>query len=194
MGHSGDVAELIGFEIAVHRVDMADAPAKNDKPAPAPEKAKKGGMGMVIIAGAAMLVLGAGATFFFLHSHKTSAAAAAPAAEAKPEPPKFTVHLEPFTVNLADVEQNHFLRITMDLGLEKAPAGADKGKEGAGDAIPTARIRDAVLSVLTVGKADELLTSEGKEKLKQDLLKAIDDKAPEIGVKEIYFTEFIVQR
>jgi flagellar basal body-associated protein FliL len=37
--------------------------------------------------------------------------------------PKYIAHLEGFTVNLADPEETHFLRVTMDLGFDRLPDG-----------------------------------------------------------------------
>ena len=106
--------------------------------------------------------------------------------------PKYLVHLEGFTVNLADPEETHFLRLTLDLGIDRLPGGVDKEK--AASVLPVPRIRDSVLSVLTVCKADVLLTSEGKAQLKKNLLEALNRNVPELGVREVYFTEFLVQR
>jgi flagellar FliL protein len=106
--------------------------------------------------------------------------------------PKYLVHLEGFTVNLADVEETHFLRVTMDLGIDRLPDGAEKEKAAA--AMPVGRIRDAILSVLTLCKADMLLTAQGKAQLKKDLVDSLNRNVPELGVREVYFTEFLVQR
>lgn len=101
------------------------------------------------------------------------------------------VHLESFVVNVADPEENRFLRIGIDLGLEN-PLPTKDGKGGAGD-LPIARIRDCILSVLSTWHSDALLSPEGKQKLKDELLRALRDRVPELGVKEVYFTEFLVQ-
>jgi len=106
--------------------------------------------------------------------------------------PKYIVRLDGFTVNLADPEETHFLRITIELGIDHLPEGADKAKPA--QSLPVPRIRDAILTVLTVCKADQLLTPEGKAQLKKNLLDALDRAVPEMGVREIYFTEFLVQR
>jgi flagellar protein FliL len=106
--------------------------------------------------------------------------------------PKYLVHLDGFTVNLNDPEETHFLRVTMDLGVDRLPEGADREKGTT--LLPVARIRDSILSVLTVGKADVLLTSEGKIQLKKNLVKALNQNVPEVGVRDVYFTEFLVQR
>jgi len=105
---------------------------------------------------------------------------------------KSVMHLEPFVVNLADPEENRFLRAGIDLGLEKAlPSKEGKGGEGE---IPLSRIRDCILAVLSTWRSDALLAPEGKEKLKQELVRALGARVPELGVKEIYFTDFLVQR
>ena len=102
------------------------------------------------------------------------------------------MHLEPFVVNLADTEDNRFLRVAVDLGLENAlPAKEGKGGEGE---VPTARIRDCILSVLSTWRSDALLAPGGKQKLKEELIRALGACAPELGVREVYFTDFLVQR
>lgn len=104
----------------------------------------------------------------------------------------YTVHLEGFTVNLADREDNHFLRVTLDLALDHLPPGTQTEKPSA--KLPMARIRDTILSVLTECKSDVLLTPDGKNQLKKRLMEALNRDVPEIGVRDIYFTEFLVQR
>jgi len=99
------------------------------------------------------------------------------------------LHLEPFVVNLTDPEENRFLRVGIDLGLEKPLAG--KGKEGD---VPIARIRDCILCVLSTWRSDALLAIDGKQRLKDEILRALQERVPELGAKEVYFTEFLVQR
>ena len=97
-----------------------------------------------------------------------------------------------FVVNLADPEENRFLRVGIDLGLEN-PLPAKEGKGGEGE-VPTARIRDCILAVLSTWHSDALLAPEGKQKLKDELVHALRERVPELGVKEVYFTDFLVQR
>ena len=161
---------------------MADESKSTAKP---PEPAKKKSKAPLLVILLVLLGGGAGTAWFFLHHSKT--------AEAAPEvkTPEFVVHLETFTVNLADPEEGHFLRVTIDLGLGHPPKGA--AERNYGD-FPVARVRDAILSILTVGKADVLLTPDGKVQLKHDLIQALQDTVPEADVRNVYFTEFIVQR
>jgi flagellar FliL protein len=105
---------------------------------------------------------------------------------------KGTLHLEAFVVNLADPEENRFLRVGIDLGLGYPPP-AKEGKGGDG-AVPTARIRDCILAVVSTWHSDALLAPEGKQKLKDELVHAMQERVPELGVREVYFTDFLVQR
>lgn len=142
-------------------------------------------IGIVLLA----IIGGGGSAWFVLQRGRTTEASKPVEVSAAP---KYLVHLEGFTVNLADPEETHFLRVTMDLGIDRLPEGAAKDKVSA--ALPVGRIRDAILSVLTVCKADALLTSEGKAELKKSLVDSLNHKVPELGVKDVYFTEFLVQR
>jgi flagellar basal body-associated protein FliL len=149
----------------------------------APESKKSKGFVWIILVALVALV-GGGVAWYFLHSNKPTQAAPEETA------PKYTVHLESFTVNLADPQESHFLRISIDVGLGK-PLKASK--EGESD-FPTARVRDAILPVLASGKGDVLVTPEGKTELKKAILSALQQKVPEIDARDIYFTEFLVQR
>ncbi len=104
------------------------------------------------------------------------------------------LHLESFTVNLTDPEESRYLRLTIHLGLASSKHEEEEEEEEAEALSPTARIRDTILGVLTEWKSDELLESEGKAKLKEQLTVALQKRLPELGVKEVYFTDFLVQR
>jgi flagellar basal body-associated protein FliL len=96
-----------------------------------------------------------------------------------------TLHLEAFVLNLADADQRSYLRVGIDLGLSREPK-----REAAA---PVAQVRDTILGVLAEGKVDELLTPAGKARLKDNLLRALRERVPELGVEEVYFTEFLIQ-
>ena len=99
------------------------------------------------------------------------------------------LHLDTFVLNLADPEAKAYLRVGIDLALK----GAVKSKEEDGEP-PVAMVRDTILGELSLAKPDELLTAGGKAKLKSSLLQALRERAPELGVQDIYFTEFLIQR
>jgi flagellar FliL protein len=106
---------------------------------------------------------------------------------------KAVMNLESFVLNLADPEEGRFLRVGMTLGLEN-PLPAKGGKEEESGVVPTARIRDTILGVLSTWHSDALLAPDGKQKLKEELVRALRARVPELGVKEVYFTDFLVQR
>jgi flagellar FliL protein len=105
---------------------------------------------------------------------------------------KAAMNLESFVVNLADPEEGRFLRVGMTLGLEN-PLPAKGGREEE-SWVPTARIRDTILGVLSTWHSDALLAPDGKQKLKEELVRALRARVPELGVREVYFTDFLVQR
>jgi flagellar FliL protein len=105
---------------------------------------------------------------------------------------KAVMHLDSFVVNLADPEESRFLRVGIDLGLE-SPLAA-KGGRGEETEVPTARVRDTILGVLSTWRSDALLAPDGKQKLKEELVRVLRGRVPELGVREVYFTDFLVQR
>jgi flagellar FliL protein len=107
-----------------------------------------------------------------------------------PPPPLTIVHLENFIVNLADTDRDAYLKVGIDLGVRNTLKPDKDGKTN----IPTPEIRDAILSVLTIYHSADLLTPEGKTKLKQNLVEVLDKKVPALGVREVYFSDFLVQR
>jgi len=135
--------------------------------------------------------LGFGVWWAFIRTRPVS-----PADQVQSGPVKAVLPLESFTVNLADPEEGRFLRTTLSLGVDgELPAvtkGENKGVETGGVTIAT--IRDSILTVLAQCKSEDLLLPEGKLKLKADLIKALNRDVPALGVQEIYFTEFLVQR
>jgi flagellar basal body-associated protein FliL len=130
-----------------------------------------------------VVLAGCGAGLFWFRHHKTPPPA---------EHPKVTtvMHLETFTVNLADEDQHTFLRVGIDLGL--AGEGV-KPKEGE-TTEPPAPIRDVILGVLMATRSADLVTVEQKQKLKEQLLQRLNERLPLLHVQEIYFTEYLLQR
>jgi len=97
-----------------------------------------------------------------------------------------TLHLETFVLNLADRNQRSYLRIGVDLGLNRELKRTET--------VPVAQVRDTILGVLGEAKVDDLMNTAGKTRLKQDLLHALNERMPQLGAQEIYFTEFLIQR
>lgn len=200
---------------------MSDNQNNSGSPDAAGE-AKKGGKKVLIIGIIGVLLMAAGAGFYFWRASATSAAEA-PAkkkggkkaqaeepsegetAEAKEgdhkggesklkdslpndEDVKEVVELPPFIVNLADTEQARYLRMTVSLGV----GGAEEKSEKPDNLFMT-RVRNAMLTVLSDKKSEDILSVEGKSKLRKELLQAAQAASEEPEVHAIYITDFIVQ-
>jgi len=140
------------------------------------KKTNRGGFSVVL----PMLIL-AGVGIWFWANHGTESS------ESQSGQVRSTLHLETFVLNLADTDQRSYLRVGIDLGLnQEAKRGEDVG--------PVAPVRDTILSVLAEAKVDDLMTSAGKTRLKENLLHALQQRVPQLGVEEVYFTEFLIQR
>lgn len=169
----------------------------------ADETKKKKGKGKTIVIIVLLVVLlgGAGGGFYFWRSSvaasaKNKKASAAPeekstgektTGESSDSDVKKIIELPPFIVNLADTEDARYLRMTVSLGV-----GGDEISEKP-DQIFTTKVRNAMLAVLTNKRSDEVLSAEGKTKLRKELLKAAQDASEEPQVKAVYITDLIVQ-
>jgi flagellar basal body-associated protein FliL len=126
------------------------------------------------------LLLAVSGVSVWLFSERSTSAAGGAATES-------TLALEMFVVNLNTTGQRAYLRVGITLG------SAQSFQHNKPDAIPTALVRDTILSVLASAKPEELLKAEGKRQLKDELLKALQERVPRLAIDNVYFTEFLVQ-
>jgi flagellar FliL protein len=157
---------------------------------------------IVVILGASVATAAvAGGIFFLMKSGKLALGAAAGQAgpgEASGEP-GHPIVLEPILVNLADEGGHAYLRLGLTLDVEGEAAKAEGGADGkgAGDGkTPSEQalaVRDTVLAVLGQQTSAWLLGPDGKEHLKIELKEALAKHNPQLKVKDIYFTDFLVQ-
>jgi flagellar FliL protein len=101
---------------------------------------------------------------------------------------KKVIDLPPFIVNLADTEQARYLRMTVSIGI-----GGEGGENEKPNQLFLTRVRNAMLAVLSDKKSEEILTIEGKTKLRKELLGAAQAASEDPEVLSIYITDFIVQ-
>ncbi|MFY9647938.1 MAG: flagellar basal body-associated FliL family protein [Terriglobales bacterium] len=125
------------------------------------------------------VVLGAGGIGLWLSSQRSTSASEGAV--------EVTLPLETFVVNLTGSGQRAYLRVGITLGL------AHPLPRNQPEAVPTALVRDAILSVLATAQPEALLNIEGKRQLKDELLKTLQERAPRLAVENVYFTEFLVQ-
>ncbi len=94
--------------------------------------------------------------------------------------------LEPFIVNLAEAGGKRFIKITMELELSnKELENEVKGK------IP--QFKDHIITVLSSKSMDEVITAEGKFKLKEEIMSRLNQNLRGGTVRNVFFTEFVVQ-
>jgi flagellar protein FliL len=151
------------------------------------EPQKKKGKVMIIVMIAAVAVLGALGFFGYrYYMGKGNKGAAEKAGQSlKKEEVKDTLALEPFLVNLADKEESRFVKTTFQLGL------AEKMKEESKSSIPA--MRDSIITLLSSKTADQILTSQGKDKLREEIRTRVNAITPKIRVLEVYIVDFVVQ-
>jgi flagellar protein FliL len=137
-----------------------------------------------------VLLLGVTATALWFRARQRESGAASVTKAAERPIVRSVVHLESFVVNLADPGGTCFLRVGIDLGISREPRNRDPEEAS----LPVARIRDTIITVLTGWTSDSLLAAGGKEQLKTALLSALQARVSELGIEDVYFTDFLVQR
>ncbi len=94
--------------------------------------------------------------------------------------------LEPFVVNLADPKGKRYLKVTITMELE-SPEAAAKAER----LVP--KMRDMVIMMLTSLSFEEVMTPEGKIKVRDELHERFNLILRPERVREIFFTDFVVQ-
>lgn len=144
---------------------------------------KKGGSKKVILFIIPLLLAAAGGgAYFFFFSKKGKQEETAPA----PSQVGVMMDLGAFTVNLADRDVDAYARvsITIELSNEKVRLEVEKR-------LPI--IKDAIIDVISSKTSSFVRTPEGRENLRLELIRRINTILFEGGVRNIYFTEFVVQ-
>ena len=196
---------------------MSDPHAAEQSAEEKPKKGKK--KLMFIVLGVVGLLGGAGVPVFMMmggEPKKEEAVEEAPHEEVKRIE---TADLGQFIVNLS--ESSSFLKVRIMIEYDaavvdkqaaplhgeeggKAHGGGASGgeaKEGEGGGMHPIiasnenKLRDRVISILSGKRADELLTTDGKARLKEELVDGLNEA---IGLEEppvvgVLFTEFIIQ-
>ena len=165
---------------------MAEEQAKAGEGAEEPKKKSK--KILFIILGAAILLLGVGGFFaytqFLAPQPPPDPVVVNPAD--MPETVGEIVTLEPFVVNLAHPKGNRYLKMKISLELETLEA-ADRVQK------VTPKLRDIVIMMLTSLSFEEVMTPEGKLRIRDELLERFSRVTRPDKVKNIYFSEFVVQ-
>jgi len=172
------------------------AKKEKDKKAEGEEpKKKKSKLLLFIIIGVVLiLVAGGAAAYFFLFSQPSDKELAQQIKQEqkqqkpKEQGPKVGVFmpLDPFIVNLADPQASHFLKATITLELVD-----DSAKKEADKLLPA--IRNDIIILLSSQTMDDVITTEGKMRLRDQIITRLNHILGPDKVKNVYFSQFIVQ-
>jgi flagellar FliL protein len=158
-----------------------------------PETKKKSKAALWLILSAAIVLLAGGGflaqRYFLGSSPGATGVKAAEGAAAGVREVKSVMNLESFLVNLADLESTRFLKVTFRLGLDDAKSG----EEYMSDPVVLAATRDKIISLLSTKMAEDLLTLEGKERLRKEIREQVNSILPEGKIVEVFIIDFVVQ-
>ncbi len=167
--------------------------------------AKKKGKLPLIIGLVVVLAAGGGGGYWYLAKQKAAAASEADAGghgekgkghgddkadhgDAAPEGGAL-LPLDVFTVNLADSDAPRFLRTNVQLVIDGDEAVI---KEIEHEKLPVARVRSAVLDLLSSQESSAISTVAGKDALKKAIA-AKASKALHHEVIDVLFSDFVIQ-
>lgn len=94
--------------------------------------------------------------------------------------------LDPFIVNLADESENRYLKTTLQLELSSEAVKIELDAK-----IPM--VRDTVLILVSSKTYSEVKTTNGKFKLREELISRLNGILASGKVNKVFFTEFVVQ-
>lgn len=103
-----------------------------------------------------------------------------------PRPVVNNVALPTVMVNLADAAGDRYLKVGMEVEVSAADAVRDIQAQ-------SARIRDAIIILLSSKSYAELSSSEGKMLLKNEVASRLNQILGTPRVVRVYFTDFVVQ-
>lgn len=102
----------------------------------------------------------------------------------KDKAPSNNVSLPPFVVNLADPNARRYLKLVIDVEMTGEPELLEANK---------AKVRDALLLLLSSKTSQDLLSMDGKILLRKEIVDRMNQALGKARVARIYFTDFVIQ-
>ncbi|ARE79823.1 flagellar basal body-associated protein FliL [Campylobacter helveticus] len=93
--------------------------------------------------------------------------------------------LEPFTLNLLSDSGTRYVKCTIEIEQNSELLKTELDKK-------VAIIRDVIIRTLTAKTFEEISTTKGKERLKDELVGKINEILTDGFIKNVYFTDFVV--
>ena len=148
-------------------------------------KKAKGGKKLLIMILVVLVMAGGG---FFAYRHWHRPAKGKPVAPVATSGPQATYTLKSLTVNLANTDSSHFVRIQVVLQYPQSNAALAtelKDREYI--------IDDKIISDLRSKTYDDLATDKGEKALKQELMRTVNGVLTKGQVDGVYFDDFLIQ-
>lgn len=148
---------------------------------------------LIIIVGIAFVLAAVVGAYFLLFSEPTEEELAAQIAHdqkvsGKERGPQVGImmDLDPFIINLAHPKARRFLKASITLELVN-----EKAKQDAVTLLP--RIRNDTIMLLTSQTMEDIITMEGKIRLRDQIMARLTRILGPDRIKNIYFAQFVVQ-
>ncbi|MFU2210309.1 flagellar basal body-associated protein FliL [Solidesulfovibrio sp. C21] len=100
------------------------------------------------------------------------------------EAPSNLIALPSFVVNLADPNARRYLKIVLSVEMTGNPELLEANQ---------AKIRDALLMLLSTKTSQDLSTLEGKILLRKEIVDRLNQAIGQAKVARVYFTDFVIQ-
>lgn len=180
---------------------MADHAEKGKEKEGAEAKpAKKSPMMLIIIVAAVTLAGGGGYFFMNKSSHKEEAPAAVEGkagehgeakgghgeSGSKGDHGKLTHPLDTFIVNLSNQNRTMYLKVTIQLEVDKQEAVTEITAKNA-------KVRDSLIILLSSKSLEEIASTEGKYQLRDEIVSRVNQFMSKGMVTTAYFTDLVVQ-
>ncbi len=106
----------------------------------------------------------------------------------RPKPPPKTIFpLGDFKLNTADINEPHFIRLTISLGYD-----GDNKQLITELANRKVQIRDKILYILSSKTKDDIDSASEKEFLKEEIKKSINNIMTSGEIEAVYYDEFVI--
>ena len=156
------------------------------------EEAKSRGLkSILVMAGAGIAVLAA--AFFFVvgviapsMSKKDAADVAEEPAEPVAQEAMANYEESTIIVNLAGPDSERYLKVNLSLAVSDRAVVLKLEKQNA-------RLRDELIDILSTKTVEDMLSPEGKDVLRTQIIEAANATIGEPKVVDVYFTEFVIQ-
>jgi flagellar FliL protein len=163
--------------------------ADEEKPEEGAEPKKKSKMMLFIILGVVLLLAGGGG--FVAYTKFMAPPPEDAGAEEPVEVEEFAVvgemiNFKEFVVNLSDPKGKRYLKCEISIEVESLEAMERVTKI-------KPKLRDAVIMLLTSLAFEEVMTPEGKMRIRDELLERFNQAARPDKITHLYFSNFVVQ-